>query len=123
VKAKLQEIKATLRRRMHQPLPELGKWLGQVVRGHFAYYAVPSNTAAIAAFRYHVLTAWRRAMLRRGNRDVTTWARMLQLAADYLPAPRAFHPWPEQRFAVSHPRWEPYAGKPHVRFCAGGAQQ
>ena len=28
-----------------------------------------------------------------------------------------------QRFAVIHPRWEPYAGKPHVRFCAGGAQQ
>jgi len=26
-------------------------------------------------------------------------------------------------FAVRHPRWEPYAGKPHVRFCAGGAQQ
>jgi len=24
---------------------------------------------------------------------------------------------------VTHPRWEPYAGKPHVRFCAGGAQQ
>jgi hypothetical protein len=22
-----------------------------------------------------------------------------------------------------HPRWEPYAGKPHVRFCAGGAQK
>ena len=28
-----------------------------------------------------------------------------------------------QVFAVTHPRWEPYAGKPHVRFCAGGAQQ
>jgi hypothetical protein len=28
-----------------------------------------------------------------------------------------------QRFVVTHPRWEPYAGKPHVRFCAGGAQQ
>jgi hypothetical protein len=25
--------------------------------------------------------------------------------------------------AVTHPRWEPHAGKPHVRFCAGGAQQ
>ena len=22
--------------------------------------------------------------------------------------------------AVTHPRWEPYAGKPHVRICAGG---
>ena len=28
-----------------------------------------------------------------------------------------------KRFAVTHPRWEPYAGKPHVRICAGGAQQ
>ena len=27
-----------------------------------------------------------------------------------------------QTFAVTHPRWEPYAGKPHVRFCAGGAR-
>ena len=26
------------------------------------------------------------------------------------------------RFAVTHPRWEPYAGKPHVRFCAGGVR-
>src|SRR6478736_2173405 len=25
-------------------------------------------------------------------------------------------------FAVTHPRWEPYAGKPHVRFCAGGVR-
>src|SRR6516165_3305403 len=28
-----------------------------------------------------------------------------------------------ERLAVIHPRWEPYAGKPHVRFCAGGAMQ
>ena len=28
-----------------------------------------------------------------------------------------------QASAVTHPRWEPYAGKPHVRICAGGAQQ
>ncbi len=28
-----------------------------------------------------------------------------------------------QGFAVHHPRWEPYAGIPPVRFCAGGAQQ
>src|SRR5215831_15353163 len=25
-----------------------------------------------------------------------------------------------QAIAVIHPRWEPYAGKPPVRFCAGG---
>ena len=32
--------------------------------------------------------------------------------------PRVAHP----QLVVTHPRWEPYAGKPHVRFCAGGAQ-
>jgi RNA-directed DNA polymerase len=25
-------------------------------------------------------------------------------------------------FAVTHPRWEPYAGKPHIRIWAGGAR-
>src|ERR1700756_3068129 len=28
-----------------------------------------------------------------------------------------------QAIAVIHPRWEPYAGKPPVRFCAGGEEQ
>ena len=39
----------------------------------------------------------------------------------YIPKARIQHPWPEQRFAVKYPRWEPYARKTHVRFCAGGA--
>ena len=39
------------------------------------------------------------------------------------PAPERIRQAARQRFAVTHPRWEPYAGKPHVRFCAGGAQQ
>jgi hypothetical protein len=26
------------------------------------------------------------------------------------------------RHAVTYPRWEPYAGNPHVRICAGGAR-
>ena len=28
----------------------------------------------------------------------------------------------KKRFAVTHPRWEPYARIGPVRFCAGGAQ-
>jgi RNA-directed DNA polymerase len=123
MRAKLRDVKETLRRRLHQPIPEIGTWLGQVVRGFFNYHAVPTNNRAIVAFRYQVMKLWQRALQRRGNRDKTTWARIVKLADDYLPRPRILHPWPEQRFAVTHPRWEPYAGKPHVRFCAGGAQQ
>ena len=43
VRAKLREIKDELRKRMHQPIPEQGKWLRQVVGGFFAYHAVPTN--------------------------------------------------------------------------------
>jgi hypothetical protein len=58
-----------------------------------------------------------------GQKDGFTWKRIEKLAADFLPKPRILHPWPSERFAVKHPRWEkPYAGNPHVRICAGGVQ-
>src|SRR5215813_10672359 len=43
MRTKLQEVKKELRKRKHQPIPEQGRWLGQVVRGYFAYHAVPTN--------------------------------------------------------------------------------
>jgi group II intron reverse transcriptase/maturase len=103
-RAKLQEIKEELRRRMHQPIPLQGSWLKQVVTGHFAYYAVPTNARALSAFRHHVTDLWRRTLRRRSQKDGFTWARMTQLAAGWLPEPRILHPWPDQRFAVKHPR-------------------
>ena len=36
---------------MHQPIPSQGHWLRQVVTGHFAYYAVPTNSRALSVFR------------------------------------------------------------------------
>jgi RNA-directed DNA polymerase len=122
MRATLQEIRDEVWRRMHQPIPQQGKWLRQVVDGYFNYFAVPTNSQALAQFWMEVVKRWKRALNRRSQRHNLTWARMLKLAADYLPQPRIRHRWPHQRFAVIHPRWEPYAGKPHVRFCAGGAQ-
>jgi len=123
MRAKLREIKDELRRRLHQPIPEQGQWLRRVVSGFFNYHAVPTNGRSLVAFRSHVETLWHRSLRRRSQRDKTTWPRTKKLAEDWLPRPRTLHPWPEKRFAARHPRWEPYAGMPHVRFCAGGAQQ
>ena len=47
MRAKLKQVKDQLRRRMHQPIPEQGRWLASVVRGHMAYYAVPGNSEAV----------------------------------------------------------------------------
>src|SRR5215470_5832491 len=122
MQAKLREIKEALRRSMHQPIPEQGKWLGRVVRGYFNYHAVPTNARALDVFRHHVTDLWRRTLRRRSHKDRITWARMTKLVDAWLAKPIILHPWPSDRFAVTHPRWEPYAGKPHVRICAGGAR-
>jgi group II intron reverse transcriptase/maturase len=120
--AKLLEVNGDLRRRWHQDVAEQGRWLGSVVRGFLAYHAVPTNYRALSAFRHHVVELWRRALRRRSQKDRTSWTDMDRLTDRWLPKPRISHPWPAQRFRVKHPRWEPYAGMPHVRFCAGGAQ-
>ena len=109
LRAKLREIKEALWRRMHDSIPEQGRWLAQVVRGYFNYHAVPTNAKSLQRFRHRVTDLWRRALLRRGQKDRTTWDRAAQLAADFLPAVRILHPWPDTRFAVNHPRWEPSA--------------
>src|SRR3954471_13089909 len=51
MRAKLRELKTELRRRRHLPIPEQGRWLASVVRGHLAYYAVPDNAPTVRAFR------------------------------------------------------------------------
>jgi group II intron reverse transcriptase/maturase len=60
MRTKLQEVKKELRKRKHQPIPEQGHWLGQVVRGYFAYHAVPTNGSRLGAFRYFVTKLWSR---------------------------------------------------------------
>jgi group II intron reverse transcriptase/maturase len=104
MRAKLREIKVQLRERMHHAIPEQGRWLKAVVSGFFAYHAVPTNARTLGAFRHHVTDLWRRTLRRRSQKTHMTWARMTRLAAAWLPTPRILHPWPDQRFAVKHPR-------------------
>ena len=109
MRAKLKVIKEGLRERMHQPIPDQGRWLGQVVRGIFAYHAVPTNFRALRAVYYYVKVLWLRTLRRRSQKDKFAWERIQRLADDFLPKPRILHPWPNVRFAVTHPRWEPSA--------------
>jgi hypothetical protein len=107
---------------MHQPIPQQGRWLQQVVTGYFNYHAVPTNSSSLSAFLFHVTNLWRRTLQWRSQKDGMTWERIKRVADHWLPKPRILHPWPESRFAVRHPRWEPYARIGPVRICAGGAR-
>jgi group II intron reverse transcriptase/maturase len=104
MRGKLKEIKEEMRRRMHQPIPEQGYRLAQVVSGYFAYHAVPTNSATIGAFRHHVVGLWRCSLSRRSQKGRITWKRIKQIADDWLPKAQNLHPWPQQRFAVRYSR-------------------
>ncbi|MEF9403796.1 group II intron reverse transcriptase/maturase (plasmid) [Ralstonia solanacearum] len=121
-RAALRQIKEGLQRRRHQSIREQGQWLRRVVQGYFNYHAVPTNFPALKAFRAHVINLWRRALRRRSQKDNTTWARVLRLAAQWLPRARILHPWPNMRFDAKHPRQEPGARIAHAGICAGGVQ-
>jgi group II intron reverse transcriptase/maturase len=98
LRAKLSAVKTELMRRRHLPIPDQGRWLASVVRGHCAYYAVPDNSEALRVFREQVIWHWYRALRRRSQRSRMPWERMRRLAKRWLPTVRILHPWPQQRF-------------------------
>jgi RNA-directed DNA polymerase len=104
MRAKLKQVKDQLTRRMHQPVPEQGRWLASVVRGHMAYYAVPGNIRAAEAFRDQVTRYWYKTLRRRSQKTRINWDRMDRIANRWLPRPRIMHPYPDTRFAATHPR-------------------
>jgi len=101
LQAKLGEVKTELRRRMHDPVPEVGKWLGAVVGGHMRYYGVPLNMPALFLFRSQVGWLWQRALSRRSQKGRVKWDRMRRLIDRHLPPLRTYHPYPLHRFGVA----------------------
>lgn len=100
----LMALKDALRKRVQDSIVQQGQWLQKVVRGYFAYHAVPTNARRIATFRSCVVRLWMRALQRRSQRHCITWERINRLADEWLPTARILHPWPEARFAVKYPR-------------------
>jgi RNA-directed DNA polymerase len=100
LQTKLNEVKVELQRRMHEPIPEVGKWLQAVVRGHIRYYGVPMNQPALYLFRFQVGRLWHRALSRRSHKGRVLWDRMRRLITRWLPLPTVCHPYPLRRLGV-----------------------
>jgi group II intron reverse transcriptase/maturase len=96
--AKLREVKAWLRFNRHRSIPDQGRWLGAVVRGHYAYYGVPTNVDSLRAFCSQVTRHWLHALRRRGQRHRLNWESMRRIAKRWLPTARVQHAWPDERF-------------------------
>ena len=84
---KLKELREEAWQRMHTPVAEQHAWLSAVLRGHYAYFGLPSNMRSLAAFAYDVRKLWHRVLSRRSQRGMT-WDRFNRMLARYpLPKP------------------------------------
>jgi RNA-directed DNA polymerase len=101
MRAKLAEIKTDLRRRMHESVEEVGKWLRAVVNGYYRYHAVPRNLPTMMRFYRAVGRLWYAALQRRSQKATLGWRRMFTLINRWLPVPRVLHPYPEHRCNVT----------------------
>ena len=89
---KLQELRQEARQRRHTPIADQHTWLSQVLRGHYAYFGLPSNFRLMATFHRQVRDLWYRALRRRSQRGLT-WDRFASLLERFpLPRPRITHP-------------------------------
>ncbi|MBN2235089.1 MAG: group II intron reverse transcriptase/maturase, partial [Opitutales bacterium] len=103
---KLAEIKDELRKRMHEPLIESGRWLRSVIQGVVRYFAVPGNLKSMRTFYTAIGRMWMHCIRRRSQKARTrwTWERFYRLQAQWLPRPRLSHPYPSQRFDAKYSR-------------------
>ncbi len=89
---KLKNVRRELRRQMHEPTALQHRWLLSVLRGHYAYYGLPSNHRAMSGFRSATMRAWYGALRRRSQRSLG-WSRFLQILDRYpLPGPTITRP-------------------------------
>src|SRR5262245_11717322 len=89
---KLQDLRQEARQRRHAPIADQHEWLSQVLRGHYAYFGLPSNFRLLRAFQRQVCNLWFRALRRRSQRSLT-WDGFNALLDRFpLPRPRITHP-------------------------------
>jgi len=89
---KLKEIRVNARQRMHMPIRDQHHWLASVLRGHYAYYGLPSNFAMLRTFYDQVRRIWYRTLRKRNRKHRLTWDRFSGLLECFpLPRPRIVH--------------------------------
>jgi len=119
LQTKLNEVKAELQRRMHEPIPDQGKWLQAVVRGHIGITACPGTKTRCGFFGFQVGGSGT-ARCRGAARTAASFGIACGASSNAgWPLPIVCHPYPLRRMGVVHLRQEPDAVVPLVRIRGG----
>jgi group II intron reverse transcriptase/maturase len=87
----LHRVREWCREHRHDPLETQHRAIVRKLRGHYAYYGITNNSFAIGRFLQEVKRAWRKALERRSQQNLT-WEAMNRVLKRYrLPYPRIVH--------------------------------
>jgi RNA-directed DNA polymerase len=101
MRRKIKEVRKELKRRMHAPVRETGKWLRSVMQGHFNYYGVPGNRSSLSEFRTEVVRGWLKILRKRSQKArKLKWEKFNKFVKEWIPPAKATHPQPWQRLCV-----------------------
>ena len=88
----LKVVNLWLRRNRHEPILAQHRMLRVKLRGHFQYYGITGNGAALASYLYRVMHMWFKWLRRRSNKARRTWKWYRALLARFpLPKPSPVH--------------------------------
>lgn len=88
----LKAINRQCRAMRHWSLPEQHQRLGQMLRGHFAYFGITGNFERLASLHEQALRCWRKWLARRSNHSPVTWVAYQQVLVRFpLPRPKIVH--------------------------------
>ena len=72
----MRSIDSWCRDNRHLSLSEQQQKLNEKLRGHYAYYGVTGNSAALSRFLHEVERRWRKWLYRRNRMRSMTWSRI-----------------------------------------------
>jgi RNA-directed DNA polymerase len=91
---KLKAVRQDMLHRMHAPVREQHRWLGQILRGHYRYYGVIFNYRALRVFKDCVVRLWRKVLSKRSQKGRVSWASYKSILAAFpLPEPALHQAW------------------------------
>lgn len=96
------KVRTDLRKRMHRPIAETGKWLNSVIRGHQNYYGVPGNSIPLNSFYKECVRSWLFTLRRRSQKGRgLTWKKFNRILERFIQRPKVVHPYPTERLCVT----------------------
>jgi RNA-directed DNA polymerase len=88
----LKRVRQWCRENLHEPMRVQVEVLGRKLKGHFGYFGITGNFAALGRYRWEVIRVWRKWLARRGGPQGMPWERMNRLLAFFhLPEARGVH--------------------------------